>query len=137
MPAPPPDDVQYLDLADFLVLAGAALDLAPEDLFDTTDLGLTESALRAPAGAIDGIEFYPDLVTKTAILVIHLAKLHRRPLPDGNKRAAYLAMIEFLARNGRRFIASDASGTIDMMVRIADGEVDQIEVEDWIRRHLD
>jgi prophage maintenance system killer protein len=44
---------------------------------------------------------------------MHLAKNH--PLPDGNKRAAYLAMIEFLARNGQRFVA---------------------EVEDWIRRQL-
>jgi death-on-curing protein len=137
MPTPPPDDVQYLDLADFLVLAGAALDLPPEDLFDKADLGLTDSALHAPAGAIDGVEFYPDLVTKAAILVIHLAKIHNRPLPDGNKRAAYLAMIEFLARNGRRFVASDVDATIDMMGRIAGGEVNQAEVKDWIERQLD
>jgi hypothetical protein len=29
MPAPPPDDARYLDLADYLWLAGAALNLAP------------------------------------------------------------------------------------------------------------
>ncbi len=28
----PPQDVQYLDLADYLYLAGAALDVAPEAL---------------------------------------------------------------------------------------------------------
>jgi hypothetical protein len=32
---------------------------------------------------------YLDLVTKARVLVVHLAKNH--PLPDGNKRAAYLA----------------------------------------------
>jgi hypothetical protein len=100
MPMPPPEDLQYLDLADYLLLAGAALDRAPEAVFDIADLGLAESALHAPAAAYGGVEFYPDLVTKARVLVVHLTKNH--PLPDGNKRAAYLAMIEFLARNGRR-----------------------------------
>ena len=135
MPAKPPHDVQYLDLADFLYLAGAALDLAPEAVFDVADLGLAESALHAPAATFGGVEFYPDLVTKARVLVVHLAKNH--PLPDGNKRAAYLAMIEFLARNGRQFIATDVDATIDMMVKIAGSEVDQAEVEDWIRRQTE
>ena len=130
----PPHDVQYLDLADYLYLAGAALDVAPEALFDTTDLGLAESALYAPAATFAGVDFYPDLVTKAQVLVVHLAKNH--PLLDGNKRAAYLAMLEFLARNGHRFIATNVDGTIDMMVRIAGSEVDPAKVEDWIRRQL-
>jgi hypothetical protein len=48
MATPPPDDIQYLDLADDLILAGAALDRAPEAVFDIADLGLAESALHAP-----------------------------------------------------------------------------------------
>jgi hypothetical protein len=47
MSTPPPDDVQYLDLADYLWLAGATLDRAPEAVFDVADLGLAESALHA------------------------------------------------------------------------------------------
>jgi death on curing protein len=135
MPTPPPHDVQYLDLADYLVLAGAALDVAPKALFDVADVGLAESALHAPAATFAGVEFYPDLVTKAAVLVVRLAKNH--PLPDGNKRAAYLAMLEFLARNGRRFLATDVDATIDMMVKIAGSEVDHAEVEDWIRRQTE
>jgi death on curing protein len=121
MSTPPPDDVQYLDLADYLWLAGAALDRAPEAVFDVADPGLAESALHAPAATYGGVEFYPDLVTKAQVLLVHLTKNH--PLPDGNKRAAYLAMIEFLARNGRRFVATDVDATIDMMVKIAGSEV--------------
>jgi death on curing protein len=132
---PPPDDIQYLDLADYLTLAGAALDLAPEAVFDVADLGLAESALHAPAAAFGGVEFYPDLVTKARVLVVHLTKNHA--LPDGNKRAAYLAMLEFLARNGRRFVAADVDATVDMMVKIAGSEVDPAEIEDWIERQLD
>jgi prophage maintenance system killer protein len=45
-------------------------------------------------------------------------------------------MLEFLARNGRRFVDADVDATIDMMVKIADSEVEQAEVEDWIRRQL-
>jgi death-on-curing protein len=101
---------------------------------DIQYLGLAESALHAPAATFAGVEFYPDLVTKARVLVVHLAKNHS--LPDGNKRAAYLAMIEFLARNGRRFVATDVDTTIDMMVKIAGSEVDPAEVEDWIRRQL-
>jgi hypothetical protein len=38
MPMPPPDDIQYLDLADYLLLAAAGLDRAPEAVFDVADL---------------------------------------------------------------------------------------------------
>ena len=64
MSTPPPDEVQYLDLADYLWLAGAALDRAPEAVFEVADLGLAESALHAPAATFGGVEFYLDLVTK-------------------------------------------------------------------------
>ncbi len=46
MPANPPHEVRYLDLADHLYLAGAALDAAPQAVFDVADLGLAESALK-------------------------------------------------------------------------------------------
>ena len=99
-----------------------------------TDLALAESPLHAPAATFAGVEFYPDLVAKARVPVMHLAKNH--PLPDGNKRAAYLAMIEFLARNGQRFVAENVDTAIDMMVRIAASKADAAEVEDWIRRQL-
>jgi hypothetical protein len=67
MPTPPLDDIQYLDLGDYLVLAGAALDVAPEALFDVADLALAESALHAPAATYAGVEFYPDQPTWAAI----------------------------------------------------------------------
>jgi prophage maintenance system killer protein len=46
-------------------------------------------------------------------------------------------MIEFLARNGRQFVAESADTAIDMMVRIAAGKADNDEVEDWIRRQIE
>ena len=69
-------------LADYLWLAGAALDRAPEAVFEVADLGLAESALHAPAATFGGVESYLDLVTKARVLLVHLTKKH--PLPDGN-----------------------------------------------------
>ena len=45
-------------------------------------------------------------------------------------------MIEFLARNGRQFVATDVDATIDMMLKIAGSEVEPAEVEDWIRQQV-
>jgi death-on-curing protein len=60
-------------------------------------VGLAESALSAPSMGFGGVEFYPDLFDKAAVLCVRLARNH--PLPDGNKRVSYLALVEFLARN--------------------------------------
>ncbi len=79
MPANPPHDMRCLDLADYLYLAGAALDAAPQAVFDVADLGLAESALQAPAATFAGVEFYPDLVAKARVLVVHLARTTRCP----------------------------------------------------------
>lgn len=68
--------MEYLDLADYLVIAGSALRIEPNELAQVTNLPLAESA----------------------VLGWHLIRNH--PLPDGNKRAGYLAMIEFAERNG-------------------------------------
>jgi death-on-curing protein len=64
---------------------------------------------------------------------VRLAKNH--PLPDGNKRAAYLCMREFLERNGRRLrrgpdYVDDAVTTIE---RVAAGELGDAELAEWIR----
>jgi hypothetical protein len=37
-------------------------------VFDVADLGLAESALHAPATTYGGVEFYPELVTKPAMV---------------------------------------------------------------------
>ena len=92
--------VEYLDLAGFLLIAEAVLDIPAEDLARVAQMGLAESALHAPAATFGGVEFYPDLARKTAVLAARLIPNH--PLPDGNKRVGYLCALEFVARNGKR-----------------------------------
>jgi death on curing protein len=88
----------YLDLADLLIIAEAVLDEPAEKLLLVSRLGLAESAAHAPAASFGGVDFYADLGLKAAVLCAHLVKNH--PFPDGNKRVAFLAMIEFVERNG-------------------------------------
>ena len=48
---------EYLDLADFLLIAEAVLDIPAEDLARAARLELAESALHAPAATFGGVEF--------------------------------------------------------------------------------
>ena len=42
-------------------------------------------------------DFYPDIVDNAAVLCWRLARNH--PLPDGNKRAAWAALVMFIDLN--------------------------------------
>ncbi len=66
------------------------------------------------------------------MLCWHLVKNH--PLPDGNKRSAFLATVEFVERNGRTWVAApDDPGETDRVLRgIASGDVSEAEFRDWI-----
>lgn len=128
-----PAEVRYLDLADFLILAELATGLSAPTLARLERLSLAESALAAPAGSFGGVEFYPELELNAAVLCTHLVRNH--PLPDGNKRTAYLCMVEFVQRNGRRWQITDgdpvdAATTVE---RVAAGELGEAELAEWIR----
>jgi prophage maintenance system killer protein len=62
-----------------------------------SNIGLADSALAVPRAAFGDYEAFPTLIEKAAILVERLARNH--PLPDGNKRCAFLALERFLAVN--------------------------------------
>lgn len=61
----------------------------------------------------------------------HLAKNH--PLPDANKRAAFLLMARFLDANGLAWGEQDVEIDAGMVERVAAGEASHEEVVRWIR----
>jgi death on curing protein len=128
----------YLDLGDFLLIAEAVLQTPAEDLARITRLDLAESALHAPAATFGGVEFYPDLASKTAVLCSRIIRNH--PLPDGNKRLGYLCALEFVARNGGSWTppAEDPEGdaTVAVIEALAAGELSEPDFTDWIRDRL-
>ena len=83
--------VAYLDLVDYLSISAKSPPRRQDaDPRTGPKLDLADSALHAPAAAFGGTEFYPDFVDKAAVLMVRLAKNH--PLPDGNKRAAWVCL---------------------------------------------
>jgi len=81
-----------------------------------------------------GTEFYPDLIDKAAILCSRIVRNH--PLPDGNKRVAYLAMVEFLARNGSSFEPPSVDETVDAIERLASRDLSEQEFAAWLSRNV-
>ena len=73
---------------------------------------------------------------KAAVLCVYLARNH--PLADGNKRAAYLSLLEFVERNGRTWRTSpdDPDETVHTIEGVAAGEIAEAALVDWIRSRL-
>ncbi len=90
--------IDYLELADFLLIAEAVLQTPAKEIAQDSSLNLADSALHAPQARFVGEEFYPEFPTKAAVLGAHLVKNH--PLRDGNVQVALVATVEFCTRNG-------------------------------------
>lgn len=125
-------EVRYLELSDYLLISEAVLDIPAERIARLDRLDLADSALNAPAAGVSGVEAYPEFTDKAAVLCWHLVKNH--PLPDGNKRAAFLCMIEFVQRNGRKWSGApgDPAETDAIIRGVADGSIDQAELGRWV-----
>jgi death-on-curing protein len=65
------------------------------------------------------------------VLCVRVALNH--PLPDGNKRTAFISMIEFLHRNGYRWRShpDDPDATAHLIENVAAGKV-SVESLAWI-----
>ena len=73
--------IQYLALADYLLIAEAVLGVKAEVIANFDRIGLAHSALAAPAAGFGGHEAYPDFETKAAVLCWHLVKNHPHTSP--------------------------------------------------------
>jgi death-on-curing protein len=122
---------EYLDLADYLLIAEAVLGVPAEEIARWPGIGLADSALHAPAAGFGGVELYPDVLDKAAVLCTRLARNH--PLPDGNKRVAYLAMLEFLARNDVQWAPPRTEETVATIESVAAGGISESKLADWLR----
>jgi len=122
--------ISYLTLGDYCLIAAEVLGITPEQVARLPRIPLAESALATPAASFAGQDAYPALIEKAAVLVEHLARNH--PLPDGNKRCAFLAVERFLAANGRPIQEADPDTDVPMVERIAAGEARPNEIVSWL-----
>ena len=91
--------------------------------------------MHAPSAEFGGEEFYPDFVDKAAVLLVRLAKNH--PLPDGNKRVAWVALRYFLILNEWEWTTTPTVDDAEAAVlAVASGEWGEAKVAAWLRPKL-
>ena len=127
---------RYLSLAEYFWLAEQVTGIAAATLAKASRSDLADSALHAPQAGFGEEEFYPDLYDKAAVLVCRLAWNH--PLADGNKRAAWAALVVFIDVNDGVWDHDppDVDQAETAMMAIAAGEVDETWTAAWLRERV-
>jgi death-on-curing protein len=120
----------YVELGDYCRIAAEVLGTTPEQVARLPRIGLADSALASPRAGFGGEDAYPGLLEKAAVLVEHLARNH--PLPDGNKRCAFLALERFLVANDQPILDADPNVDVPMVERIAAGTAALPEILEWL-----
>jgi death-on-curing protein len=95
------------------------------------DIALLESALARPMNKFAYGE--TDLAALAASYAFGIARNH--PFVDGNKRAAFAAMIVFLGLNGIDFDVPPEAATA-MILSLASGEVGEEGLARWIADNI-
>jgi death-on-curing protein len=96
------------------------------------DEGLLGSALERPANRFryDGVD---DLLELAATYAAAISSNH--PFVDGNKRAAFQAMVLFLRLNGVR-LEADQADAARTFFRLAAGQLDIPALAEWLRSRV-
>ncbi len=92
------------------------------------DEGMLQSALGRPHNKFAYGE--TDLAALAAAYAFGIARNH--PFVDGNKRAAFAAIIVFLGLNDIDFLAPEAEATA-IILELAAGDIDEDGLTRWIR----
>lgn len=127
---------RYIDLAEYLWLSEQVTGESAEVLARSGRIDLADSALHAPKAGFGDEDFYPDIADKAAVLCWRLARNH--PLPDGNKRAAWAALVMFIDLNEGRWDPDppDVDDAEQTMLAVAAGEIDEAALAKWRRQRV-
>lgn len=117
-----------LDLHIFAVMRyGGLLGIASQDRLQT--------ALNAPRQKMFGVELYPDVHSKAAILAYLLIK--SRPFVGGNEVTALVALLRFLAINDAELREDIDDEELFWLFRsINHSDIDKAGLEDWLRDNV-
>lgn len=122
------------DLDEVLLIAARQLRMPADAVSRLPNIGLVASAVAAPGASYGGVEAYPALEQKIAVLGWHLARNHG--LPDANKRVAFLAMIYAARLNGRVLHAADPVDNDRTIRQVAAGEMTVEQFTGWVAARL-
>src|SRR5450759_2956161 len=126
------ESVFYPTTEEILALHGAIIGVAESEVPALVrDLNLLESALARPQN--EAAYESAGLSRQAGTLLWGIAKNH--PFRDGNKRTAFVVMQAFLRANGLTTVASE-DDTYDLVIAVAQGDLEVDAVEQWIDQHL-
>lgn len=127
---------RYISLAEYFWLAEQVTGLEAAVLIKAARVDLADSALHAPQAGFGEEDFYADVYDKAAVLTCRLSWNH--PLPDGNKRAAWAALVMFIDLNDGAW-EPDPPNVDDAetaMLSVAAGEVNEEWLAAWLRERV-
>ena len=128
--------VRYLDLADFVEIAAEVTGLDLATVIAMANLDLADSALHAPSAGFGDDDLYPAFVEKCGVLIVRLARNH--PLPDGNKRASWVALRLFIELNDWRWTATPSvDDAEEFVLGIAAGNTREAAAAEWLQDRIE
>ncbi len=106
--------------------------------FEKHNAALLDSALSLPKATYGGLELYPTLADKSAVMFYAIIKNHA--FANGNKRIATTALLVFLYLNGQ-WLESEQQGIYEWAVKVAESssqEREKIlqELTKWLQKNL-
>ena len=120
--------MNYLSLAEAFVLGQLVTGIDAVVLESASRTDLLDSALHAPQAGFGDDDFYSDFFMKAAVLCTRIARNH--PLPDGNKRLAWICLVTFCDVNGYElFVAKEEA--VRTVVAVAAGELSEDDLCEW------
>lgn len=122
--------MRYITLAEAFVIAEAVTGIDANTLVHVSRSDLLDSALHAPQAGFGDTDFYPTLLDKAAVLCVRIARNH--PLPDGNKRLAWVTMVVFLDLNGVQLHRTD-DDAVRTMLAVAAGQMTEEQLAEWLQ----
>lgn len=93
---------------------------------------ILENVLAKPLVTFEGEELYPDIFTKTAVLLY--AMINSRPFVEGNKRTALLCALFILRANGYHVVASQDS-IADLVEGAENGHYQVDNLVGWFQKN--
>ena len=125
--------MRYLTLAEAFVIAEEITGINAKVLVSASRADLLDSALHAPQAGFGDVDFYPDLLMKAAVLCHRICRNH--PLPDGNKRLAWVCLVIFLDLNGVTLQVPE-DDAVSVMLSLAAGEIDERSLATWLESRI-
>ena len=129
MPSRP---IRYLGAADVLRIHQDTLE-HEGGIAGIRDMGLLESAVATPRQELFGVVLHPDLASKAAAYLYHIASNH--PFLDGNKRAAAMTALVFLHVNGAQRLPEPGE-LEEATLAVAAGRMSKAELVHWMHARV-